>query len=225
MKLYCKSKNKGIKTKHKFVIFVFVFIFLIIGIMAFLSVAVNPIIVETSQSKVRSLSQEAVNTAVFEVIKDSSIYDSLIKIQRNEQGDIILISSNAVRINFLSREIIENAQEKLEFLGAKGVNIPVGTFSGMPIFVGRGPNINLKLIPIGAINCTFSSQFVSAGINQTNHRIYLEVSSKIKVILPTANQEVDTKTQMMIAENIIIGKVPQTYLYSNEISDMLNLVP
>lgn len=203
----------------------FIFILLFFGALCFLNLVVNPIIIETSSSKVKSLSQYAVNTAVFEVIKDASIYDSLVKIQRDEEGNITMISSNAVRINYLSREIIENAQKKLEFLGSKGVNIPLGTFFGMPILVGHGPLVNIKLIPIGAINCNFSSKFISAGVNQTNHRIYLEVNSIVNIILPTASQNVNTKTQIMIAENIIIGKVPQTYLYSDDIGNLLNLVP
>lgn len=203
----------------------FIFILLFFGALCFLNLVVNPIIIETSSSKVKSLSQDAVNTAVFEVIKDASIYDSLVKIQRDEEGNITMISSNAVRINYLSREIIENAQKKLELLGSKGVNIPLGTFSGMPILVGHGPLVNIKLIPIGAINCNFSSKFISAGVNQTNHRIYLEVNSIVNIILPTASQNVNTKTQIMIAENIIIGKVPQTYLYSDDIGNLLNLVP
>lgn len=203
----------------------FIFISIFSGVLCFLNFVVNPVIIETSSSKVKSLSQDAVNTAVFEVIKDASIYDSLIKIQRDEEGNITMISSNAVRINYLSREIIENAQKRLEYLGSKGVNIPLGTFSGMPILVGHGPLVNIKLIPIGAINCNFSSKFISAGINQTNHKIYLEVNSNINIILPTASQSVNTKTQIMIAENIIIGKIPQTYLYSDDIGNLLNLVP
>lgn len=222
MKSKCKTPKKN---KHKLFIFMFIFIFLFSGVFCFLNFVVNPVIIETSSSKVRSLSQDAVNTAVFDVIKDSSIYDSLIKIQRDEEGNITMISSNAVRINYLSREIIESAQKKLEYLGSKGVNIPLGTFSGMPILVGHGPLVNIKLIPIGAINCNFSSKFISAGINQTNHKIYLEVNSNINVILPTASQSVNTKTQIMIAENIIIGKIPQTYLYSDDIGNLLNLVP
>lgn len=222
MKSKCKTPKKN---KHKLVIFMFIFISIFSGVLCFLNFVVNPVIIETSSSKVKSLSQDAVNTAVFEVIKDASIYDSLIKIQRDEEGNITMISSNAVRINYLSREIIENAQKRLEYLGSKGVNIPLGTFSGMPILVGHGPLVNIKLIPIGAINCNFSSKFISAGINQTNHKIYLEVNSNINIILPTASQSVNTKTQIMIAENIIIGKIPQTYLYSDDIGNLLNLVP
>ncbi|MGI5841713.1 MAG: sporulation protein YunB [Christensenellales bacterium] len=194
-------------------------------ILRFLNNVVNPIIIESSRSKVKAMSQDAVNRAVFEVIKDATVYDSLVNIMRNDVGDIVLITSNAVQINALSREIVENAQKKLESLGQKGVNIPLGTFFGLPIFVGQGPAINIKLIPIGAINCTFSSQFISAGINQTNHKIYLEVISNVNIILPTASKNLTTTTQMLISENIIIGKVPETYLYSDEIGDLLNLVP
>lgn len=218
-KIFFKKHNK------KIFIFLLIIILLLCGSFTYLNYVVNPIIIESSSAKVRSLSQDAINTAVFEVIKDSTIYDTLIHILRNEEGEIIMISSNSVQINSLSRDIIENAQLKLEKMGASGVNIPIGTFTGMPIFVGRGPNVKLKLLPIGAINCNFSSKFVTAGINQTNHRIYIEVSTKVNVILPTASEIVNTKTQIMIAENIIIGKVPQTYLFSNDIGDMLNLVP
>ncbi len=218
-KIFFKKHNK------KIFIFLLIIILLLCGSFTYLNYVVNPIIIESSSAKVRSLSQDAINTAVFEVIKDSTIYDTLIHILRNEEGEIIMISSNSVQINSLSRDIIENAQLKLEKMGASGVNIPIGTFTGMPIFVGRGPNVKLKLLPIGAINCNFSSKFITAGINQTNHRIYIEVSTKVNVILPTASEIVNTKTQIMIAENIIIGKVPQTYLFSNDIGDMLNLVP
>lgn len=219
-------KKLTAKIKHKKLFAVLFFSSLVIFcIFKFLNDVINPIIVTSSQSKVFALSQDAINTAVFDVIKDATIYDSLVNIIRNDVGDIVLITSNAIQINSLSRQIVENAQKKLEQLGQKGVNIPFGTFTGLPIFVGLGPNVNIKLIPIGAINCTFTSQFVSAGINQTNHKIYLEVNSKINMILPTASKQLQTSTQMLISENIIIGKIPETYLFSDEIGDLLNLVP
>lgn len=211
--------------KKKIFVFLSILAILIMAIFSYLNNVVNPIIIQSSSAKVRSLSQDAINSAVFEVIKDSTIYDSLIHIIRNEQGEIIMINSNSIQINTLSRNIIENAQLKLEKMGANGVNVPLGTFTGMPIFVGKGPNVKVKLLPIGNLNCNFNSVFTSAGINQTSHKIYLEVSTKVNVILPTANEIISTKTQIMIAENIIIGKVPQTYLFSSDIGDMLNLVP
>lgn len=146
-------------------------------------------------------------------------------INRDSEGNVTHISTNSLQINILARELAKAAQDKLEDLGSKGIDIPIGTFTGMPIFVGRGPDINIKLLPIGSISCKFNSEFINAGINQTNHKIYLTVVSKVSVILPTANQTIETTTQIMIAESIIVGKIPDTYLNSASLDDMLNLIP
>ena len=203
----------------------FIFIVLFGSVIIFFQKAVNPIILKTSQAEVVSLSQSLLNNAVFDVIKDSSVYNQIIDISRNQNGDIEFISNNTYQINKISRQIIDTAQIKIENFGAHGLDIPIGTFSGIPALNGIGPDINIKLVPIGAINCNFYSKFAQAGINQTNHRIYLDIDCKVNIIIPTASQTVQAKTQIMIAENLIIGKVPQTYLYSDEIGNMLNLVP
>lgn len=220
--MVCKSKHK---VKIKIIAIFSVVILAIILILIYLNYVVNPIIIEMSQSKVQALAQKAVSSAIFEVINDSALYDSLITITRNEQGEIEMISSNALQINLLTRELSKNAQTKLEIIGEQGVAIPIGTFTGMPIFVGRGPDVHIKLLPIGSISSHFISEFSEKGINQTNHRIYLNVQSNVNVILPTATQVVTTTTQMLICESIIIGEVPDTYLNASQLDQMLDLVP
>lgn len=227
--LYMAKCNKKTKLympfKFKIGIFFCILLLVIILVFIYLNNVVNPVIIESSSAKTHSLSQKAVEQAIYETIKDNTVYDSLIMITRDDTGNVIYISTNSLQINLLARQLVKSAQEKLENLGAKGINIPLGTFTGMPIFVGRGPNINIKLLPIGSISCKFNSEFINAGINQTNHKIYLTVTSKVSVILPTANQTVQTTTQIMIAESIIVGKIPDTYLNSASLDDMLNLIP
>lgn len=224
--LRCKKKNKlYMPLKFKIGIFFCCSLLIIILICVYLNNVVNPVIIESSEAKTRSLSQKAVEMAIYQTINTNNIYDSLIMINRDSEGNVAYISTNSLQINLLARELVKSAQEELENLGAKGINIPIGTFTGMPIFVGRGPNINIKLLPIGSISCKFDSEFINAGINQTNHKIYLTVTSKVSVILPTAHQTVQTTTQIMIAESIIVGKIPDTYLHSSNLDDMLNLIP
>ncbi len=211
--------------KFKIALCLCIFTLLIIFVFVYLNNVVNPVIIESSMAKTRSLSQKAVEQAIYDTIKDNAIYDSLVMITRDDAGDVVYISTNTLQINILARELAKSAQERLEDLGAEGIDIPLGTFTGMPIFVGRGPDINIKLLPIGSISCKFSSEFIDAGINQTNHKIYLTVTSNVSVILPTANQNVQTTTQVLIAESIIVGKIPDTYLNSASIDDMLNLIP
>jgi len=220
----CKKRIRRY-IKRKIIIFFSVVVFLIIGILLYLNYVVNPVIIETSSAKVRSLSQRAVENVVWEILKDSAIYDSLVVIMRDEEGKIVTINSNSATINMLALELTQKSQDALTKMGFNGIDIPIGSFSGMPIFTGRGPTINIKMLPIGNIYCKFESTFTSAGINQTNHKIYLKVFSSVSVILPTANQIIETETNIMISESIIVGEIPQTYLYSNSIDELLNLVP
>lgn len=220
-----KSKKYRFNKKIKASIALISVVSVICLIFVYLNNIVNPIIIEMSQSKVRSMAQKAVSSAIFEVINDSALYDSLITITRNDVGDIQLISSNALQINLLTRELSKNAQTKLEIIGEKGIGIPIGSFTGMPIFVGRGPSIHIKLLPVGTISSNFISEFIDQGINQTNHRIYLNVESHVSVIMPTATKVVTTNTQMLICESIIIGKVPDTYLNAAQLDQMLDLIP
>lgn len=213
------------KIKHKINIFLVVLLCLFVCVMLYLNYVVNPVIIATSTAKVRSLSQRAVENVVWQVISDSDIYDTLINITRDETGNIVAVNSNSAIINMLALELTEKSQDALSQMGASGVEIPIGSFSGMPIFTGRGPNVTIKMLPIGTIYCKFFSSFTSAGINQTNHRVYLRVNSSVSVILPMANQIIDTQTELMISESIIIGKIPDTYLNSSTLDEMLNLVP
>lgn len=178
-----------------------------------------------SESKVRSLATKAVGGAIYEIVNQADIYNDLITISKNNDGDVAMIQANSIQINLLTRKLTRLATSNLEQIGVQGIDIPIGTFSGMPILVGRGPSINIKMIPIGSISSSFKSEFTNAGINQTNHRIYVTIKSKINVVLPTANQTVETSTQVLICENIIIGKIPSTYLYSDSLDEMMNLIP
>lgn len=206
-------------------IFLAILSFILIVFLLYLNFVVNPIIISTSAAKVKSLSQRAVENAIRQVIHDNVLYDTLVMITRDNDGKIVTISSNSATINMLSLELTDKAQSALSQMGVTGINIPIGSFSGMPIFTGRGPTVNIKMLPIGNIYSKFESTFSSAGINQTNHRIYLKVYSSVSIILPTANQIVNTETELMISESIIVGEIPQTYLHSTSLDEMLNLLP
>ena len=127
------------KIKHKFIIVLLSVVVLFIITLSYLNYIVNPVIIATTTAKVRSLSQRAVESVVWEVLSDSDIYNTLICITRDEHGKILAVNSNSAVINMLALELTEKAQNSLSQMGASGVNIPIGSFSGMPIFTGRGP--------------------------------------------------------------------------------------
>lgn len=223
---YFKRNKKRRLTRKKKLLLVFLcFVLVAIAVLFYFNYIINPVILSMSEIKVKSLTQKAVNQAVYEVANSGPVYDDMIKISRNSSGMVTLISADSNEINRLARDLVKLSEVKLGEISERGISIPVGTFSGMPIFVGRGPEVRIRLIPIGVISCSFRSEFNSAGINQTNHRIYVNIYSNVSVVMPTQNQNIATTTELLLAESIIIGEVPNTYLNSDSLDDMLNLIP
>lgn len=220
-----QKRKKRLTTKKKYMLAAICFVLVIIGVLLYFNFIINPVILSMSEIKVKSLTQRAVNQAVYEVANAGPVYDDMIKISRNESGMVTLISADAIEINRLARDLVKLSEIKLGEIAERGISIPIGTFSGMPIFVGRGPEVRIRLIPIGVIGCNFRSEFREAGINQTNHRIYVNINSNVSVVMPTQNQSIATTTELLLAESIIIGSIPNTYLYSESLDEMLNLIP
>ena len=98
-------------------------------------------------------------------------YEDLVNITYDDNNNIDLISVNTVLVNKLARQFYQVAQIYLDNMGEKGIDIALGTFTGLPFLVGIGPKVNIKLVSVGAMTASFSSQFLSAGINQTNHSL------------------------------------------------------
>lgn len=185
---------------------------------------VNPIIKEVSQKEVQALAEIAVNNACEEVLEKYPISDA-INYKTDDVGNLVLITTNTAIMNVIARKATDLSYKKISSFGESGVPIPLGSMSGITLLSGCGPSVYVKVCPVGSINSNFKSEFVAAGINQTCHKITLHVNSDVKVIMPGMNNIVKTETQIVICENIIVGKVPETYLNIDNLSELLNLVP
>lgn len=74
-----------------------------------------------------------------------------------------------------------------------------------------GPRLTVKIIPVGTVNTDYKTEFLSSGINQTRHRIYIEIKSKMSVVAPFTNETVEVITNVNVAETVLIGNVPDTF--------------
>lgn len=185
----------------------------------------SPVIKTYTAAETNAITEKAVNLAVSNVINRSISYDSLIDITYNANGDIVAFTANQFEINSITREIVNEAQRIMNDLGEDGLDINLGTFSGIPFFIGRGPIVKLKLVPIGAVTSSFTSQFRSVGINMTQHTIYLNIEVHVSIVLPIKSYEIYSTNQVMLAESVIVGQVPEVYLNGGSLGQSLNLVP
>lgn len=223
MKTAKKKKWLSGKIKSRFLL-IFIIVF-IITILFYLTYVVNPLIVKASEAKIRSITQQSLSSSILSVISNSDIYDDIIKYQYDDNNKISMITVNTFNVNTLSRQISLQAQTNLDNTSEAGIDVHLGAFFGLPVFANIGPLIKFSLSPIGTVLISFRSEFATAGINQTHHKIYVNVESSVFVILPTASPEVLTSTEILIAECVIVGEVPTTYLQSSYLDEMLNLVP
>lgn len=170
-----------------------------------------PTVMGSAIAEVRAMCTNSVNLAVTAVVGGGLEYDDLFSVVKNEDGDIEMVQANSPEINMIAREIANLAQANLDELGLKEISIPIGTFTGLALLMGLGPDVTISVMPIGSALCDFVSYFTSAGINQTLHKIYIDVHATINIVTPIDEPTITVKAEVLVAENLIIGNVPQFY--------------
>ncbi|MBS7402005.1 MAG: sporulation protein YunB [Oscillospiraceae bacterium] len=138
-------------------------------------------------------------------------YDYFVSLERDSSGGITAISANMTRINTISSEILQEVIKSTNS-GQLNIEIPVGNLMGSNLMLGRGPDIPVKIIMLTSSYADFRNEIVAAGINQLKHQIILELRVDIDVLLPWEVQSTEVLSEVLIAETIIVGKVPDTYL-------------
>ena len=89
--------------------------------------------------------------------------------------------------------------------------MPFGSFTGINLLSGRGPGIEIRISSIGNVETDLRSEFTAQGINQTLHRIYLQVKCQVSILTPFEDITRDITNQVLIMENVIVGTIPDTY--------------
>ncbi len=189
-----------------------VFFFVILGAFVFMDFQFRPVVKSISANRARMISAEIVNEAVLEDMgggKDA--YAGIVHLSKNESGEVLAISSDAYKVNYLKSHVSLLIQKKFSELKSKDLSIALGTLSGFELLNGKGPPIPLKIVISGSVLTDFKSNFSSSGINQTLHQIYISVHTRISVIVPGYSCVTELDTSVLVAETVIVGKVPNFF--------------
>ena len=211
-----------LRIKKRYV-FLLIVIILVAGYFA-IDAAIKPAIFELSEAVLRNMALEAMNDAINETAGDVK-YEDLINIVKDDEGKITMLQSNSLKMNDLSSQTALKAQHNITNLGMQGIDIPIGTVIGGQLLSGKGPPIHINFEPVGSVTSSFSSEFEEAGINQTRHKIYLILDANIRLVIGNSGQRVEVSNEVLVSETVIVGNVPQTYLQSDDKSEMFDLVP
>ncbi|MCI8496866.1 MAG: sporulation protein YunB [Clostridiales bacterium] len=194
------------------------FLLLVMAVLLFvLDCQLRPIVRGMAASQTRVLSTRAINEAVSELLSEQGVqYEDLSTVTQDEGGNVQSVHMNTVAVNRLKADVMSAIQRKFSEKEMRDYSIPVGTLTGSPLLLGRGPGIPLRLQLMGSITSEMESEFVSAGVNQTCHRIVLNLHAQVYGVMPGnyhATEEISTN--FIIAEMVIVGDVPDTFLQMN----------
>jgi sporulation protein YunB len=166
-------------------------------------------------AKATQAATEAINQAIAEKVVGSVDYRELIHIVQDNNGRIVLMQANTLKLNKIASDTTLAVQQKLRELGNEKFNIPLGQALGSKLLASYGPLIKVVIVPIGTVQVKVSDDFDEAGINQTKHRLLLNVETKVRVVVPLTSTEATVKNQVPITETVLIGEIPQTYIKLN----------
>ena len=144
-------------------------------------------------------------------------YEDLMDVQKDADGNVVMIKANINPINGIMSDVAVRVQEKINEYEEDTVYLSLGSLTGIEVLTAAGPKIPVKISTGGNVETTYESEFVSVGINQTKHRIYLDVVCEISILTPFEEIKTNVTNQIVLAENVIVGKVPNNmYDFGND---------
>ncbi len=196
----------------KFAVVIIILALTIIVPFSIVESSLKPTILAVARANAEQSAVRAIQDAVNEKVAKSVEYKDLIFIRTDNRGRVVLMQANTIKINSLAADTVLDIQKSLSKLEGKVIPIPVGQVLKSQLLAAYGPKIKVTLVPIGTVKVKVVDDFQQAGINQTRHRLYLNIYGKVKIIIPLTSDYVEVASQVPIAETIIVGEVPQTYL-------------
>jgi len=170
-------------------------------------------ILQIAEVRATQLATEAINRTVQEEIWDNNLqYQDFVQIQKDDQGRIVFMQANTVKVTRMAADIVLTANRTLENLRGQRISVPLGQITGLYLFSSMGPRIKVTIIPAGTVEVNVDDKFEPAGINQTRHKIWLNFKTKVRVVIPSMYAEAGIATDVPLAESVIVGEVPSTFV-------------
>ena len=169
-----------------------------------------PVFKSSCETAASSKGVKIINDEVNKVMKNYT-YDEIINIEKDTEGRISLIKADVVKINEITSNVISNIQREFDKIPRITVFINMGSVSGISILNKMEPKFEIELESAGTLKSNVKTEFKSVGINQTQHKIFLELKGKVGILTPCSTFSKEIKTDVLLLEAVRVGEVPGTY--------------
>lgn len=183
-----------------------------LSVVWFFKNTVEPNLEDIGKMRARAMVTRMVNAAVNDQFYQETDAEQLLIRKTNGKGEIEMIQANTKAINLLVTEISQELQEEYMSVKEERFRVPAGTVLGSKIFSQTGPKVEMKVIPLSVSGMDFKTEFETQGINQTKYKVYIILKSQVKVLAPFVSDTFDMSSTVLIAETVILGGVPNSYV-------------
>lgn len=183
------------------------------GVLVFFRIRYHQAIRSLAQTQVTNSTSDLINDAIDEQIESGNIqYDRIVYLEKDLDGRITALKTNMSEVNRLKTDILNLINDEILALDTSQISIPIGSLVLPELFSGRGFSIPVQVIAIRNSDGSFESYFSEAGINQTRHQLNMTICVDVTVLILGKSESFTVCTQVVVAETIIVGHVPDTYL-------------
>ncbi len=178
----------------------------------YIEVNIRPTLGSICEIQAKVIASRIINETVRDELNRDSIKDQILIPSYDKQGKINMIRTDAMIMNNISNNIAKNVQQKIVKLEQQQFTIPLFTALDSQLLAGKGPNLNFSILHQGSVLVDFVTEFEESGINQTRYKIYITVEVDMRVISPVTTSSLTVKNNVLIAEIVIVGEVPESYM-------------
>ena len=171
------------------------------------------VISDLARTQVMNTTSDLTNDAIAKQIAAGNIaYDRIVFFEKDLDGRITALKTNMSEVNRLKTDILNIINDEILSLDTSDIGIPLGSLFLPELLSGKGPSIPVHILSIRNSDANFVSHFSQAGINQTLHRLNMEVSIDVAVLVLGETNSFTMSSEVVVAETVIVGDVPQTFL-------------
>lgn len=206
--------------RQKVLIWLTVIFTLLLALTVAVVLHMKPVVVDLATARTSNAVNRIVVAAVNDAVDSGRIdYEQLVDFDKDADGHVTALRSNMAAFNRLQASIADDILQRMAEVSSTDLAIPIGTLTGSPLLAGRGPCLRVRMQSVGTATARFDNQFSSAGINQTRHRIILDVDVHVSILLPGLTTYTKVSNEISVAETVIVGGVPETYTYFSTTPD------
>lgn len=218
------KKYAAIARKRRLLRRMMLFLLLAAAVIVMMERNFKPLVFSLAEARSAAMASQVLYGALAEATQDGVSYGDLMHVHMDEHGQVALLSADTMAMNRLADRAGQAALRRLGDMSSERVSVPLGAALGLAILAGSGPGIPVSIVPIGSVATEFATEFEACGINQTRHKVYLQLTASIRIVIPTGAKTTQVSANMLVAESIIVGGVPEGFVGYDLGEEELNLV-